>query len=123
MPELVSFEDGGQGYIYHDYQKLNNEEVLVESASYSQRGNEENHAPPLSAFSGFPRQTEIQQFQRLTKPLNYMMKPESYDGNVSWEEYISHFSDCAELSRWTDRQKVRIKTKINLDPLNCLVFV
>lgn len=45
MPELVSFEDGGQGDIYHDYQKLNNEEVLVESASYSQRGNEENHAP------------------------------------------------------------------------------
>lgn len=106
MPELVSFEDGGQGDIYHDCQKLNNEEVLVESASYSQRGNEDNHVPPLSALSGFLRRTEMQQFPSLTQPLNFMMKPESYDGTVSWEEYISHFNDCAELSRWTDRQKV-----------------
>lgn len=43
MPELVLFEDGGQCYIYHDCQILNNEEILVESVSFSQRGNADNY--------------------------------------------------------------------------------
>lgn len=104
-PSWVSFEDGGQGDVYQDCQKLNDEEVLMESVSYSQRGNEDNQAPPPSAYSGFPRGTEMQLFPSLTQPVNYM-KPESYGGTVSWEEYISHFNDCAELSRLTNRQKV-----------------
>lgn len=84
MPELVSFEDSGQGDVYHDCQKLNNEEVLMESVSNSQRGNEDHHVPPPSAFSGFPRRTEMKQFPSLTQPFKYMMEPESFDGTVSW---------------------------------------
>ena len=34
------------------------------------------------------------------------IKPESYSGNEDWEEYQSHFKDCAELSRWDHRTKV-----------------
>lgn len=34
MPELVLFEDGGQCYIYHDCEILNNKEVLVESVTF-----------------------------------------------------------------------------------------
>ena len=34
------------------------------------------------------------------------IKPESYSGNEDWEEYQSHFEDCAELSRWDHRSKV-----------------
>lgn len=34
------------------------------------------------------------------------IKPESYTGNEDWEEYQSHFEDCAELSRWDHRSKV-----------------
>ena len=34
------------------------------------------------------------------------IKPESYSGTEDWEEYQSHFEDCAELSRWDHRSKV-----------------
>ena len=33
-------------------------------------------------------------------------KPESYDGKLDWDEYISHFRDCADLGRWPDRTKL-----------------
>ena len=33
------------------------------------------------------------------------VKPEKYDGKGDWAEYISHFSDCAELGSWDDRTK------------------
>lgn len=35
-----------------------------------------------------------------------LMKPESYDGRGDWEEYFSHFNDCAELGRWSEEDKV-----------------
>ena len=31
------------------------------------------------------------------------MKPEPLDGSSDWEEYLSHFINCAELSRWTNQ--------------------
>ena len=34
------------------------------------------------------------------------IKPEPYNGRESWEEYISHFENCAELGRWSDADKV-----------------
>ena len=34
------------------------------------------------------------------------IKPESFSGNEDWEEYQSHFEDCAELSRWDHRSKI-----------------
>lgn len=35
-----------------------------------------------------------------------LMKPSAYDGREDWDEYFSHFQDCAELGRWSDRTKL-----------------
>ena len=40
-----------------------------------------------------------------TPVVNVMVKPEPYDGKDSWEIYIIHFEDCAELDRWTDERR------------------
>lgn len=34
------------------------------------------------------------------------VKPEPYSGSEDWEEYISHFTLCSELGRWTEHEKV-----------------
>lgn len=34
------------------------------------------------------------------------IRPEPYTGSENWEEYQSHFEDCAELSKWDNRSKV-----------------
>ena len=34
------------------------------------------------------------------------LKPDPYSGQENWEEYISHFENCADLSQWGSRQKV-----------------
>ena len=44
--------------------------------------------------------------RNITKALAKMVfRPEIYDGTSDWEEYISHFSDCAELGSWNDHAK------------------
>lgn len=35
-----------------------------------------------------------------------VITPESYTGDDDWEQYISHFEDCAELGNWTEKEKV-----------------
>ena len=42
---------------------------------------------------------------RQSLEINIVVKPESYNGKDDWDEYISHFQDCAELGRWSDRTK------------------
>ena len=34
------------------------------------------------------------------------LKPDPYSGQENWEEYISHFENCADLCQWDHRQKV-----------------
>ena len=34
------------------------------------------------------------------------LKPDPFSGHENWEEYISHFENCADLSQWDHRQKV-----------------
>ena len=34
------------------------------------------------------------------------LKPDPYSGQENWEEYISHFENCANLCQWDRRQKV-----------------
>lgn len=38
--------------------------------------------------------------------MHVIMKPEPYNGDDDWDEYLSHFQDCAELGRWSDRAKL-----------------
>ena len=34
-----------------------------------------------------------------------VVKPEIYDGSSDWDSYFSHFTNCADLGRWTDEEK------------------
>ena len=34
------------------------------------------------------------------------LKPDPYSGQENWDEYISHFENCADLCQWDRRQKV-----------------
>ena len=35
-----------------------------------------------------------------------IITPDTYTGDDDWEQYISHFEDCAELGNWTEKEKV-----------------
>lgn len=35
--------------------------------------------------------------------LGYRIKPETYNGEGDWEEYITHFELCAEIGKWTKK--------------------
>lgn len=37
-----------------------------------------------------------------------IMKPDTYSGNDNFEEYLSHFEDCAELSGWDRKTTVLV---------------
>ncbi|MES9884510.1 MAG: hypothetical protein ABW185_27000 [Sedimenticola sp.] len=39
------------------------------------------------------------------RPAHLQIKPESFDGTDDWDQYISHFQNCAELGRWSDPDK------------------
>ena len=63
---------------------------------YKRRRNETEYEVehvPYSFYQGGPR-----------------IKPESYSGTEDWEEYQSHFEDCADLSMWDNRSKVLFLT-------------
>ena len=34
------------------------------------------------------------------------IKPDTFTGEDDWEQYISHFDNCAELGGWSDRERV-----------------
>ena len=52
------------------------------------------------------QENPVQRGQVANKALAKMVvRPEIYDGTTDWEEYISHFSDCAELGSWNDHAK------------------
>ncbi|CAG2246783.1 unnamed protein product [Mytilus edulis] len=34
------------------------------------------------------------------------IRPDAYSGSDDWEEYFSHFQDCAELGRWSTEDRV-----------------
>ena len=39
---------------------------------------------------------------------HFIIQPETYDGSSSFEQYLSHFSDCAELADWDQRTKTLV---------------
>ena len=36
----------------------------------------------------------------------HVVTPETYNREDDWEQYISHFEDCAELGNWLEKEKV-----------------
>lgn len=101
IPELVAVDDGGEVDAFFNNQKNDEGESEMESMSFCTKINEGRQ------FSGRPIP---QQFSIPVRPpvvnFNITVKPEPYGGKDSWEEYISHFEDYAELGRWTDKKKV-----------------
>ena len=43
---------------------------------------------------------------RSSAPSNLNIKPDTFDGSHAFENYLSHFEDCAELCMWDARTKV-----------------
>jgi hypothetical protein len=105
VPESVDFFESGQGDVRND-QKFQEDET--EDRDFSPRSNPlRGLTPPLEGSHLYPGQRAIvpvPNFQTLGASFN--MKPEPFSGRESWEEYLSHFEDCAELSQWSDKQKV-----------------
>ena len=100
IPKSVAVDEGGEGDAFN--QKRDDAEPEMESLSFiTTKMNEECQFPqrPTCIPQQFPTPAR-------TPVVNVTVKPEPYDGKDSWEEYISHFEDCAELGRWTDREKV-----------------
>ena len=61
-----------------------------------------DQAPIYPEFHGHPNEPRFRQNQIPGTTI----KPEPYNGRESWEEYISHFENCAELGRWNEVDKV-----------------
>ena len=106
VPESVDFLESGQGDVRNDDQKFQEDEI--EDRDFSPRTNPmRGLTPPLEGPHLYPGQHMIMpapNFQTLGASFN--MKPEPFSGKESWEEYLSHFEDCSELSQWSDKQKV-----------------
>ena len=43
------------------------------------------------------------QFYSNQQRAHMVIRPETFEGKEDWADYISHFSDCAELGEWDDR--------------------
>ena len=79
------------------------EELIFHAPSPSQRNPQAFHNSSNHASQYYHQKGDSPRVPMLSGPA---IRPESYDGNDTWEEYISHFEDCAELCRWDDRSKV-----------------
>lgn len=108
-PKSVSLDESGQGDALNDNQKIQEDELNIEmeNLDFAPRMNARCQSPTPEShqfYPGRPIPLSTPSFQTLGATFN--MKPEPFSGKESWEEYLSHFEDCAELSRWTDREKV-----------------
>jgi hypothetical protein len=50
---------------------------------------------------GIPR--ALDETQGKSKP-SVMMKPATYDGTGSWQDYKAHFDACAKINKWTESE-------------------
>ena len=70
----------------------------------------------INTVGTLPTETKLPQGTRVifidfrqaprSHPTAPCLKPEPYSGSQNWEEYLSHFEDCAELSDWDSHSKV-----------------
>ncbi|ESP05340.1 hypothetical protein LOTGIDRAFT_152181 [Lottia gigantea] len=73
---------------------------LEEGEMEIEDGVEEGHGKGERPTNQEPR--EKRRYPRMDLPV----KPEEFNGNGDWEEYISHFELCAELGNWMKKEKV-----------------
>ena len=96
ITKLVMVHEGGEGDAFFDNQKQDDAEPEMESMFFiTTKMNEGCQFPERPTC--IPQQVPI---PARTQVVNITVKPEPYDGKDSWEEYIYHFEDCAELGRW-----------------------
>ena len=87
--ELNAEQKQGQGDVPDD--------TSVDNDTHIVRGNTET--PPYRPRNLRPNNDPISS----SKPHRLHVKPEPLYGSSDWEVYLSHFINCAELSRWTNQ--------------------
>lgn len=61
-----------------------------------------SETPPTLPFM----ENRLSNHHRQNAETQILVKPEPYNGKDDWDEYLSHFQDCAELGRWSNRTKL-----------------
>ena len=82
--------------------------MTQDTASLSYNNNNTHKTPQNGAYSS--RRENQGDFVHSAAPTihSQLMKPDTYDGSSDFEAYMSHFEDCAELSRWDIKTKCLI---------------
>ena len=52
-----------------------------------------------------PRRHEEPAFRPVKQQHRLQVKPEFFNGEDDWDQYISHFQNCADLGRWSETDK------------------
>lgn len=90
--DFTERDELGQGDIYSQ-QKEGQEPYMLRS--------HEDCGPEVHPMSiGNYRETSF------PKKAGLPVKPEPYSGSEDWEEYISHFTLCSELGKWSEQERV-----------------
>ena len=68
---------------------------------YSNMRHRSNRSNSNNCGDYYPQYTQ-------SAPLIQSIKPDSYDGSQSFDQYLSHFEDCSELAHWDYRTRVLV---------------
>ena len=93
-------EDSDQEVIFNQGQG-----DVVERQVVDDRSDSEQASGSQSESDGDPRQPRQNRRRYKSANRTVLMKPESYTGDGDWEVYLNHFELCAELGKWTSREK------------------
>ena len=52
-----------------------------------------------------PRRHDVPAFRSVRQQHSLQVKPEFFNGGDDWDQYISHFQNCADLGRWSETDK------------------
>lgn len=101
-PEVVFRTDmgeseAGQGDVIYDEGPIDGREDSREDISIEREGH---------GYAINNRKQEFNDDERFHFHARPSMQPTPYSGSDDWDEYISHFENCAELGRWSDRDKI-----------------
>lgn len=89
---LAERDELGQGDVYSQ-QKDDQEPYLLRS--------HEECGPEVHPMS-------MENYREISfaKKAGLPVKPEPYSGSEDWEEYISHFTLCSEVGKWSEQERV-----------------
>ena len=56
------------------------------------------------------RRHEEPAFRPVKQQYRLQVKSEFFNGEDNWDQYISHFQNCADLGRWSETDKPELST-------------